>query len=300
MNRHLTIGTRGSRLAIIQAELVADALRKLDPQLHVELKTIVTTGDANTAPIPLDTVGKAWFTAEIEQALQGGDIDLAVHSLKDVPPEVPDGLVHLPVLKRADPRDVLISKAGAKLDDLPKGAVIGTDSLRRAALLLHRRSDLHVESIRGNVETRLHKLKSQGYDAIVLAAAGLERLDLLPEATEILEPAWFVPAIGQGVLAAEVSATDIELVALVKQLQNASVLTCVKAEQAFAHVIGGGCKLPVGCYAELSEDEIAIHAVIGADDGRTAEIASTRGSAKDAVKLAEDLARHLAAGKTLA
>jgi hydroxymethylbilane synthase len=300
MLKYLTIGTRGSRLAVIQAELVADALRRLSPGLVIELKTIVTTGDKNTAPIPLDTVGKAWFTAEIEQALAAGDIDLAVHSLKDVPPEVPPGLMHLPVLERADPRDVLISTSEKKLGELPAGAVIGTDSLRRQALVLHSRPDLKVESVRGNVETRLHKLAGGDYDAVILAAAGLDRLDRAHEITEFLDPTQFIPAIGQGVLAAEVKISNTQLTALLKQLQHAPTLAAVAAEQAFARVVGGGCKLPVGCYARPNGDEIKLYGVVGESDGTTADIAESHGPARDGAKLAEALARRLSTGKQLA
>jgi hydroxymethylbilane synthase len=201
MKHRLTIGTRGSKLALIQTELVAAALKQAHPRLEVGIKIIATKGDTNQAPIPLDTVGKAWFTAEIEQALQSGDIDIAVHSLKDLPPELCPGLISLPVLERADPRDVLVSKAAVPLAALPRGAVVGTDSLRRKAALLLERPDLRVESVRGNVQTRLRKLHEQPYDAIVLAAAGLERLGDLTLVTEFLEPSRFVPAIGQGVLA---------------------------------------------------------------------------------------------------
>lgn len=297
MTRHLIIGTRGSRLALIQTGLVADALRKLDPKLAIKVKTIVTKGDTNTAPIPLDTIGKAWFTAEIEQALTNGEIDLAVHSLKDIPPEAPAGLVHLPVLERADPRDVLVSKTGAKLAGLPHGALIGTDSLRRTALLLHYRTDLRVESVRGNVETRLRKLETDAYDAIILAAAGLERLGRLHEVTEFLDPATFVPATGQGVLSVEIAAGNQQLLDLVKQLQHAPTLAAVEAEQAFTGIIGGGCKLPIGCYANISHNWISINAVIGSGDARTATIDSTEGPAAQAVALAQTLAHQLRAAE---
>ncbi len=297
MAKRIVIGTRGSRLAVIQAELVAAALRQLDPTIIVKLKTIVTTGDKNSAPIPLDTVGKAWFTAEIEEALAAGSIDLAVHSLKDVPPEVPSGLMHVPVLERADPRDVLVSTPGQTLATLPPHSVVGTDSLRRQALVLHRRPDLKVESARGNVETRLRKLQAGDFDAIILAAAGLDRLGRTDVITEYLDPSWFVPAAGQGVLSAELKSTNKELMAMIKQLRHAPTLAAVQAEQAFAKVVGGGCKLPVGCYAELKETEVNLYAVIGERDGRSAELASVSGPAEDGIKLAETLARQLNAGK---
>jgi hydroxymethylbilane synthase len=299
MSAHLVIGTRGSRLAVIQADLVANALLELQPELTVALKTIITTGDKNTSPIPLDTVGKSWFTAEIEQALENGEIDLAVHSLKDIAPDVRPELTHLPVLIRADARDVLVSASGKKLEDLPPGSTIGTDSLRRKTLVLHRRPDLRVESIRGNVETRLNKLADGGYDGVILAAAGLDRLQRASDITEFLDPTSFIPAIGQGVLAAEFKTANTEILALVRQLQDMPTLAAVAAEQAFAKVIGGGCKLPVGCYALIEGDKINIFGVLGQYDGSSADFAEISGPAGDGEKLAQDLARRLSAGKKL-
>lgn len=301
MPERLIIGTRGSRLAIIQSELVATELRKLKPNLRVELKTIITKGDADKkTPIPLDTIGKAWFTAEIEQALADGEIDLAIHSLKDVPPETPAGLVHLPVLERADPRDILVSKTGAKLAGLPQGALIGTDSLRRAALLLHQRPDLRIESIRGNVDTRIRKLEVGPCDAIILAAAGLKRLGLGEKITEYLDPAVYVPAAGQGVLAAEISSSNQELMELIEQLGYPATLIAVTAEQAFIRIVDGGCKLPVGCYAKVNNGRVAISGVIGSEDARAAAVESIEGPATQAVELAQQLARRLRAGEVKA
>jgi hydroxymethylbilane synthase len=299
MREHLVIGTRGSKLALIQTQLVADALYQRHPGLKVETKIITTKGDTNQSPIPLDTVGKAWFTAEIEQALQSGVIDIAAHSLKDLPPESGAGLMSLPVLERADPRDVLVSKSGHKLGELPAGAIVGTDSLRRKAGLLLARPDLRVESVRGNVQTRLLKLREQHYDAIVLAAAGLERLDQLDIVTEYLDPAHFVPAVCQGVLAAEVRQTDHELVAVLAKLQHAPTLAAVKAEQAFSRIIGGGCKLPVACYARIDDDQARLFAMVGDSQGLNAELASASGKTAQAPAMAERLARKLTAGKAL-
>jgi hydroxymethylbilane synthase len=299
MNRHLVIGTRGSKLALIQSQLVAAALQKAHPGLELETKVITTKGDTTQVPIPLDTVGKAWFTAEIEHALQAGEIDLAVHSLKDLPPELGEGLVSLPVLERADPRDVLVGKSGAIMSKLPEGATVGTDSLRRKAALVLARPDLRVVSLRGNVQTRLRKLREQPYDAIVLAAAGLERLGELEQITEYLDPANYVPAIGQGVLAAEVRAVDNELHDLLSGLQHAPTVTAVEAEQTFSRVVGGGCKLPVGCYAQIFPDHIQLHAMVGDNDGLNAELASAIGPLGQGNALAEQIARKLTAGKAL-
>ena len=204
--RKIVLGTRGSKLALVQTKLVADAVREKFPDLDIETKTITTKGDVNTSPIPLDTVGKAWFTGEIEEELMTKKIDIAVHSLKDVPPDTSKGSIVLPVLRREDPRDVLVSKQNFTFEKLPQGAIVGTDSSRRKAQLLAKRPDLRVQSIRGNIDTRLRKLREEEYDAIVIAAAGLARLSLLDVVTEYFEIDAFVPAPGQGTLAAQARA----------------------------------------------------------------------------------------------
>lgn len=291
--QNIIIGTRGSKLALIQTNLVAAALKTKNPYLGIEIKTITTKGDKNMAPIPLDTIGKAWFTAEIERALQDGTIDLAVHSLKDLPPETPDGLAVAAVLERSDPRDVLVAKTAKRVGDLRQGAIIGTDSLRRKAALLRQRPDLIVKSLRGNVETRLKKLDEEDYDAIVLAAAGLQRLDKAGVVTEFLDPAVFVPAIGQGVLAVEARDDDTDLWNLLKDLQYSPTLAAVAAEQAFSRIIGGGCKLPISCYVQFKADEVYIAAMVGSDDAQQTTIKTVSGSGAEAVTLAEELARTL-------
>ncbi len=294
MKRKLIVGTRGSKMALAQTGLVADALRSQYPDVTIETKVITTKGDKNMAPIPLDSVGKDWFTKEIEVALAAGEIDFAVHSFKDLAPVQPEGLIVQPVFKRSDPRDVLVSgRQELQLQDLPEGAVIGTDSLRRKANLLIQRPDLVVRSLRGNVQTRLQKLADEDYDAIVLAAAGLERLNELDRVSEYFEPDAFVPAIGQGVLAVETRIADTELRDMIETLQDEPTLQAVAAEQKFSAVIGGGCKLPVGCYAELNGDTVTIHGMLGSDDATQAVIRSTSGAVADAVRLAEELAATL-------
>jgi hydroxymethylbilane synthase len=297
MDAHtLVIGTRGSKLALIQTNLVADALKTNDPSLQVEARVIQTKGDVNQAPIPLDTIGKNWFTAEIEQALLKNEIDIAVHSLKDMAPEIPEGLIVLPVLKRADAREAFISKTGKKLMDLPQGAIVGTDSLRRKAQLLHVRPDFTVTSVRGNVDTRLRKLREENYDAIVIAVAGLQRLGLSDVITEILDPEIFVPSPGQGVLAAQIRASDQTLTSMIDSIKDEATAVVVSAETAFTHTIGGGCKLPVGCLATIEGENVSIRGMMGETDGSRVEYLSVRGEKKDAAmlagKLAEDLARQ--------
>lgn len=295
MKRNLIIGTRGSQMALTQTEIVRQALLKRNPDLTIETKVITTKGDRNMSPIPLDGVGKNWFTKEIEVALLSGDIDLAVHSLKDLAPEQPDGLTIWPVLKRDDARDALVPcEPGTKLADMPQGAIIGTDSLRRKANLLHLRPDLVIRSIRGNVQTRLTKLRSEGYDAVVLAAAGLERVGEQNSISEYFEPSEFVPAVGQGVLAVEVRTDDRELSAIITALQDAITVKAVAAEQVFSEAIGGGCKLPVGCYVEFDDvGHVTIYGLLGSDDATQATILSVSGSADKSQQLARDLASQL-------
>lgn len=286
----IVIGTRGSELALAQTRLVEMALLERHPGLAIETKVITTKGDVNLSPIPVGSVGKAWFTAEIEQALLDGAIDIAVHSLKDLPPELLAGTVALPVLERGNPSDVLISKTGRGLAALPAAAVIGTDSLRRKALLLSSRPDVDVKSIRGNVPTRLKKLHAENFDAIVLAAAGLERLGLDGAVTERFDPTRFLPAPGQGILVAQALAARTELVALLAMVQDPSTVAAAEAELAFARAVGGGCKLPVGCYARVAGGTITIDGMVGSDSVRRA---STSGPVGDAVALAERLAASL-------
>jgi hydroxymethylbilane synthase len=261
MRKALKIGTRGSKLALIQTQLVADALRQVQPGLEIETVIIKTQGDQNMSPIPLDTVGKAWFTAEIDHCLRQKTIDLAVHSLKDLPLELEPGLAMTVVLPRADPRDVLVSRSGL-LSEIPPNAIIGTDSARRRVQLLHKRPDLKVHSLRGNVQTRLRKLAEGEYYAVILAAAGLKRLDSDTEITEYLGTAEFVPAPGQGALAAETRADDLALQALLAQIQDQATVTATAAERGFSAAVGGNCQLPVGCYAQVESGNVQIQAVI--------------------------------------
>lgn len=292
--QELTIGTRGSQMALVQAHLVADQLIARNLGLIVKIKIITTRGDTNYSPIPLGTIGKEWFTKEIEQALQERSIDLAVHSLKDLAPETPAGLIVLPVLARDDPRDALISKTKLSLADLPKGAIIGTDSLRRKALLLRLRPDVNVKSIRGNANTRLQKLEEEAYDALVMAAAGLQRIGRADAVAEFFAPDTFTPAIGQGVLAVEAREDRSEIIDMVRVLQDVSTEAAVVAERAFAKEIGGGCKLPVGCYVYFDEGNVHITGMVGSMDGMYTSIKSMTGPVDSAVTLAKQLAAQLA------
>lgn len=218
---------------------------------------------------PLNAIGdKGLFVTEIEEALRQGRLDLAVHSAKDLPSELPLDMALAAFPRRADPRDALVSRAGLRLDELPEGARVGTSSLRRACQLRYLRPDLRIADLRGNVDTRLRKLHEGQYDAIVLATAGLERLGLADEITEYLDPSVMLPAVSQGILAVEVRADDAATTALLAPLDDPVARVAATAERAFLARIGGGCQVPLAAFARLSGDTLALAGMIGARDGR--------------------------------
>jgi len=280
----LVIASRGSQLALWQARWVAAQLSAAGHECRIEI--IKTTGDKITG-VPLAKVGtKGLFTKEIEEALLDGRADLAVHSLKDLPTELPEGLVLAAVPEREDPRDAVVGK---KLADLPPGAKVGTSSLRRAAQLLKLRPDLQVESIRGNLDTRLRKLDEGQYDAILLAAAGLKRLGWGDRIAEILEPEQMCPAVGQGALAIETRA-GFEAVAM---LDHAATHTAVMAERGVLRALGGGCQVPIGAYATVSQGRVRLLAIVAAPDGSQLVGAQAGGAAAEAAEIGARLAAYL-------
>lgn len=263
----LRIATRKSKLALWQAEWVSSMLRELHPGLAIELVHVVTKGD-KILDVPLAQVGgKGLFVKEIEDALLEGRADIAVHSMKDVPAELPPGL-HLPVIcEREDPRDAWCS-GGVTLDALPAGAVIGTSSLRRQVQLKARRSDIELKMLRGNVDTRLRKLQDGEYDAIVLAAAGLKRLEVADRITAFLETTEMLPAVGQGAVGIESRSDDAATNALIAPLAHHDTIVCVRAERAFLARLEGGCQVPIACHAVVEGDDIWLRGLIGDEDGR--------------------------------
>ena len=261
--RTLTIGTRASKLALVQTDIVRTSLLRLRPDLDIRVEHITTKGDV-VQDRPLSEIGdNGLFITQIEEALRAGRIDLAAHSAKDLPSTLPPDMALPAFLPRADVRDVLISRDNVVLAQLPAGARVGTSSPRRACQLRSMRADLNLLDIRGNVDTRLRKLDEGQYDAIVLAAAGLERLGLLDRVTERLDPQAFVPAVGQGALAVEVRADDSYMIELAGELNDPDTSTAVRAERAFLARLGGGCSLPVGAYATLAEGKLHITGLIG-------------------------------------
>jgi len=261
----IRIGTRGSALALWQAHHVRDRLAALGQQ--TQLVTITTTGD-RLLDRRLELVGgKGAFLKEIEEAMLAGEVDLAVHSLKDVPTTLPDGLRLTGFLERADPRDALLSTSGAGLDALPQGARVGTTSLRRQAQLRALRPDLEVVDLRGNVDTRIRRLRSGDFDAILLAMAGLTRLGRGDEAAEVLAADRFLPAPGQGVVALECRAEDSVTQEAVAPLEHAATTRTVTAERAFLAALGGGCNVPLGAHATLREHSVVLDALVARADG---------------------------------
>lgn len=255
MNRSITIGTRGSQLALWQAQFVKRQLAHYFPKVEVNLKIIKTTGDA-VLDRSLVGLGKGVFTKEIEIALHNGEIDLAVHSLKDLPTELPDGLYIGSIPTREDPRDVLITSSGSSLEDLQSGAKIGTTSPRRKAQLLHIRPDLQVVDVRGNVDTRLRKLQETDLDGIILAAAGIIRLKKEHHITQYFDTEKMVPAVGQGALAIEVRDNDTVVEKLLAPLNNTTTASEITAERTLLECLGGGCQLPIGAYAKHIDDGV--------------------------------------------
>jgi hydroxymethylbilane synthase len=291
------IGTRASGLALRQSELVADGLRRRWPGLSVVLVPITTSGD-RLAHADLSAMGgKGLFVREIEDALREGRVEIAVHSLKDLPAETPDGLVLTAFPPREDPRDALVSRTGARrLDDLPAGARVGTSSLRRRVELLARRPDLRVEAIRGNVDTRLRKLEAGAYDAVVLAAAGLRRLGLAAGSAAVLEPGEMLPAVGQGILAVETRAPDLAVRHLVAALDDGSARAAALAERAFLAAMGGSCNMPLAAYAREEGGAFRLDAFVATPTGDRVLRDGETGSRGDPEGLGRRLASRMLAG----
>ncbi len=286
----LVIGSRGSQLALWQANWVKGELERAGYNVGIEI--IKTTGDKIT-DVPLAKVGtKGLFTKEIEEALLEGRVHLAVHSLKDLPTELPPGLALGAIPRREDPRDALLTRDGRKLAELPQGAVIGTSSLRRSAQLRHARPDLRIESLRGNLDTRLRRLDEGRFDAIVLAAAGLRRLGWANRISEYLEPDVMCPAAAQGALGIEIRAGDNETAGCLAPLEDATARREVTAERALLAKLGGGCQVPIGGHARILDSGlIRLLAVVASPDAR--RIFRTTGDGDDPEELGSRLAAEL-------
>ncbi|HET7615405.1 MAG TPA: hydroxymethylbilane synthase, partial [Bacillales bacterium] len=268
--RIITVGSRKSTLALVQSRWVIDALKQKDESFRFDLEKISTKGD-RILDVTLSKIGgKGLFVKEIERALFEREIDMAVHSMKDMPSELPDGLVIACIPERADNRDALISRGNVKLDDLPGGAVVGTSSLRRGAQVLACRPDLVIEPVRGNIDSRLRKLKEGQFDAIVLAAAGLARMGWSDDVvTEYLDPAVCLPAVGQGALAIECREEDEELVGLLAEINDEETFRTVSAERAFLGKLDGSCQTPIAAHAKLlAGGGLTLTGLVASSDGK--------------------------------
>ncbi|HEY2453518.1 MAG TPA: hydroxymethylbilane synthase [Scandinavium sp.] len=293
LDKVLRIATRQSPLALWQAHYVKDALMACHPGLQVELVPMVTRGDV-ILDTPLAKVGgKGLFVKELELALLENRADIAVHSMKDVPVEFPEGLGLTTICEREDPRDAFVSNHFDSIDALPKGSVVGTSSLRRQCQLAADRPDLVIRSLRGNVGTRLGKLDNGDYDAIILAVAGLKRLGLEDRVRQALSPEQSLPAVGQGAVGIECRLDDEQTHALLAPLNHADTAVRVCAERAMNTRLEGGCQVPIGSYAELTNGEIWLRALVGAPDGSQMVRGERRGPADDAEKLGISLAEEL-------
>lgn len=290
---YVRLGTRDSKLALWQTNFIASELQKKYSHLKIEIVHIKTTGD-KILDSPLSKIGgKGLFTKELETQMLEGNIDIAVHSLKDVPAQLQSEFTIAAITKRADPFDAFVSNKYRSFKDLPNGAVVGTSSLRRRAQLLAIRPDLQIENLRGNVDTRLRKLDENKFDAIILSAAGLKRLGYDMKIREILPQSVMLPAVGQGALAIETLSDDIEILELIKFLDDVNTRAATTSERAFLRVVEGGCQVPIGVYATVENNKITTEAIIASTDGQKFVRDKIVGDVTNAVQLGETLATRL-------
>ena len=289
----IVIGSRGSQLALWQANWVKSELERINGNVEVSIQIIKTSGD-KIQDVPLAKIGgKGLFVKEIEEALLAHEIDIAVHSMKDVPMKLPRELQIAVVTERESPLDALISKNGEKIADLPEGATVGTSSLRRSSQLLRYRPDLKIEMLRGNLDTRLKKLDEGQYDAIILAAAGLNRLGWADRITEEISREILLPAMGQGALGLETRINDVDVQKFICDLDHEATHWAVDAERAFVDILDGGCQVPIGAYATVDGGQITVRGLVAGLDGKTIYQLDKTGPVYDADKLGRELGNEL-------
>ena len=289
----IVIGSRGSQLALWQANWVKSELERLHNNVNVNIRIIATSGD-KIQDVPLAKIGgKGLFVKEIEEALLVKEIDIAIHSMKDVPMKLPEELQISVITKRENPLDALISKNGEKLDDLPLGSTIGTSSLRRSSQLLKYRGDLKIDALRGNIDTRLKKLDEGKYGAILLAAAGLNRLGWANRITEEVSHEILLPAMGQGALGIETRRDDIQIYNFISDLDHARTHFAVNAERALVGALDGGCQIPIGAYATVDGRLISLRGLVASLDGKTIYKLDKTGSVGEAIKIGQELGAEL-------
>ena len=290
----IVVGTRGSKLALVQTNWVVNELKKANPGIEFEVKIIKTKGDLVTH-LPLHKIGdKGLFTKEIEQQLLDKEIDLAIHSMKDMPSVLPEGLKFASIPKREDPRDVLVLREGYKnIDDLPKKARLGTGSKRRTYQLLKYRPDLEIVPIRGNIDTRIRKIEDENLDGVVLAAAGLNRAGLHNHISYYLPTDVMIPAPAQGALALEVRENDSNIEEIISHIKDETTEIQVAAERSFLTGVNGSCHVPMGAYCEIKEDKLHLSGLYGDEEGSKLVIQSITGRVEDAEKIGFELAKNV-------
>ncbi|MGM9534842.1 MAG: hydroxymethylbilane synthase [Intestinibacter sp.] len=290
----IVVGTRGSNLALVQTNWVVDQLKKANPDVEFEVKIIKTKGDL-IKDLPLDKIGdKGLFVKEIEKSLLNKEIDMAVHSMKDMPSYLPEGLKFASSPKREDPRDVLIFKEGYKsIEDLPKGAKIGTGSKRRKYQLLKHRPDLEIVPIRGNIETRIKKIETENLDGVVLAASGLKRAGLEEKIDYYIPTDIMLPAPAQGILALEIRENDQETENIINSIKDDTTKVQIDAERGFLIGVNGSCHIPMGAYCDIDGDKIKLTGLYGDGDGKKIIIQSQEGTIEDAPKIGYELAKSV-------
>ena len=290
---HIKVGTRGSKLALTQTNLVADSLKKIGLGITVKICVIKTSGDIMQDVALTKIGGKGVFVKEIEDALLSGTVDLAVHSMKDVPTEIPEGLTFAAIMKREDVRDVLVSKDNRKMEFMPRGARIGTGSMRRSAQLLAILPDLSIVSLRGNIETRVKKIEAENLQGVILAAAGMKRLGLTEKISQYLPIETMLPAVGQGALGLEIRENDDDLKAIVANLNHAPTAAEITAERSFLRHLGGGCLLPIAAFGKLEGDKLSLEGLVAAPNGESVIRDKVRGSIAEADELGLRLAEMI-------
>lgn len=291
--KKVIVGSRDSVLAMWQTKFVVEQLMAVTDQYEFEIVSLKTKGD-KILDVSLAKIGdKGLFTKELEVGLLQGEIDFAVHSMKDMPTVLPEGLQISSLLKRHNPADVLISEKYDSFAALPQGAKVGTSSLRRKAQLLHARPDLDIHDVRGNLQTRMRKMREENFDGIILAAAGVERLDWHDQITEELSYDICLPAVSQGVIGVETRTDDPEIIALVQLVNDAQTASCVAAERALLKSLEGGCQIPIGAYAQLEGDTVVLQGLVGSLDGKTIIRDEISGPVAQSEQLGRQLAQRL-------
>ena len=293
--RVIKVVSRDSALAMWQTNFVVDSLRKATDKYDFEIVSLKTKGD-KVLDVSLAKIGdKGLFTKELEDGLLSGEMDFAVHSLKDMPTVLPEGLQLSAMLTRHNPADVLISEKYDSFDALPEGAKVGTSSLRRKAQLLHKRPDLNIQDLRGNVNTRMRKLKEENFDGIILAAAGVERMEWKESITEELSYDVCLPAVSQGVIAVETRSNDPEIIELVQLVHDRESEICITAERALLRALEGGCQIPIAGHAHIEGNEVVLDGLIGSLDGKIIIREQVRGDIAQAEQVGKALAEKLSA-----